>query len=97
MVAPADGVYAGWLRRVDDPANPMPAAVSVGTNPTFDGIERRIESYVLDRTDLDLYGVEITVDFVERLRGMERFASVGDLITQMNADVERTRVALGLV
>lgn len=96
MVAPADGVYAGWLRRVDDPGTPLPAAVSVGTNPTFDGVERRIESYVLDRTDLDLYGVEITVDFVERLRGMVRFNSIEDLVDQMNTDVARTRVALGL-
>ena len=46
--------------RLDDPAAPLwPAAVSVGTNPTFEGVERRVESYVLDRDDLELYGVAV--------------------------------------
>ena len=55
--APADGVYAGWLTRLDT-GERYPAAISVGTNPTFDGErERRVESYVLDRDDLELYGV----------------------------------------
>ncbi len=45
LATPADGVYAGWLRRLDQPsAIRMPAAISVGTNPTFDGVERRVES-----------------------------------------------------
>ena len=46
----------------------MPAAVSIGTNPTFDGTQRRVEAYVLDRTDLDLYGEDVALEFVERLR-----------------------------
>ena len=97
LATPADGVYAGWLRRLDQPsAIRMPAAISVGTNPTFDGIERRVESYVLDRTDLDLYGVEIGVEFVEHLRGQIKFASVDDLIAQMTTDVVHTRRALGI-
>ena len=97
MASPADGVYAGWLRRLDQPDAPkLPAAISVGTNPTFDGIERRVESYVLDRTDLDLYGVEIGVEFVEHLRGQIKFASVDDLIAQMTTDVVHTRRALGI-
>ena len=97
MATPADGVYAGWLRRLDQPDAPkLPAAISVGTNPTFDGIERRVESYVLDRTDLDLYGVEIGVEFVEHLRGQIKFASVDDLIAQMTTDVVHTRRALGI-
>ena len=97
MATPADGVYAGWLRRLDQPDAPkLPAAISVGTNPTFDGIERRVESYVLDRTDLDLYGVEIGVEFVEHLRGQIKFASVDDLIAQMTTDVVNTRRALGI-
>jgi riboflavin kinase/FMN adenylyltransferase len=96
--APADGVYAGWLRRTDDPdAVLLPAAISVGTNPTFDGErERRVESYVLDRTDLELYGVEVEVSFVARIRGMLRFDSVAELVTTMHADVARTREVLGL-
>jgi riboflavin kinase/FMN adenylyltransferase len=96
--APADGVYAGWLRRTDDPDGVLlPAAISVGTNPTFDGErERRVESYVLDRTDLELYGVEVEVSFVARIRGMLRFDSVEELITTMHDDVTRTREVLGL-
>jgi riboflavin kinase/FMN adenylyltransferase len=89
--APADGVYAGWLRRPDT-GERYPAAISVGTNPTFDGErERRVESYVLDRTDLELYGVEVEVSFVQRLRGMTAFDSVESLVTQMAADVDRAR------
>ena len=97
MATPADGVYAGWLRRLDQPGSPaLPAAISVGHNPTFDGIQRRVESYVLDRTDLELYGVEIAVDFVEHLRGQIKFTSIEDLIDQMTTDVDRTREILGL-
>ncbi|WP_166140381.1 bifunctional riboflavin kinase/FAD synthetase [Nocardioides ochotonae] len=92
--APADGVYAGWLRRLDS-GERFPAAISVGTNPTFDGVRaRRVESYVLDRTDLELYGVEVEVSFVERLRGMEAFDSVDALIVQMEDDVRRARELL---
>jgi riboflavin kinase/FMN adenylyltransferase len=91
VAAPADGVYAGWLKRLDT-GEPHPAAISVGTNPTFDGDrERRVESYVLDRTDLDLYGVEVEVSFLERLRGMVKFDSVEGLIETMNDDVRRAR------
>lgn len=97
MAVPADGVYAGWLRRLDEPDAPaLPAAISVGTNPTFDGLERRVESYVLDRTDLELYGIEIAVDFVAQLRGQVKFASVDELVAQMSADVARTRTAFGI-
>ena len=89
---PADGVYAGWLRRVDDAAAPYwPAAVSVGSNPTFAGVERRVESYVLDRTDLELYGVAVEVLFVRRLRGMVTFDSIDDLVEQMKRDVDQAR------
>ncbi len=97
LAAPADGVYAGWLRRLDvEDGAPLPAAISVGTNPTFDGArERRVESYVLDRDDLELYGVEVEVSFVARIRGMLRFDSVAELLTTMAEDVERTRALLG--
>ncbi len=95
MAVPADGVYAGWLQRIDLPdAEPMAAAISVGSNPTFDGLERRVESYVLDR-DLSLYGVTVGVSFVHRLRGQQRFEDVDALIAQMHDDVARTRTLLG--
>jgi riboflavin kinase/FMN adenylyltransferase len=91
---PPDGVYAGWLRRLDTDET-FPAAISVGTNPTFEGERyRRVESYVLDRTDLELYGVEVEVSFVDRLRGMVAFSSVEALVEQMKDDVDRARELL---
>ena len=97
LAAPADGVYAGCLARLDATTHTLlPAAISVGTNPTFDGErERRVESYVLDRDDLELYGVEVEVSFVARIRGMLRFDSVDELVATMHDDVERCRTILG--
>ena len=93
-VTPADGVYAGRLRRVDTDEW-LPAAISVGTNPTFDGDrESRVESYVLDRDDLELYGVEVEVAFVDGLLGMTAFDSVYEIVAQMRDDVERARGVL---
>ena len=90
---PADGVYAGWL--IDQPYSESvrrwPAAISVGTNPTFEGQTRRVEAYALDSEDLDLYGKHVAVDFVERIRPMVKFDSVEALIEQMTLDVEETR------
>jgi len=98
LAAPADGVYAGWLRRLDGTSQALlPAAISVGTNPTFDGVrEHRVESYVLDRDDLELYGAAVEVSFVARLRGMERFDSIDELIETMHQDAARARVLLGV-
>lgn len=93
FAVPADGVYAGWLRRRDT-GEVFPAAISVGTNPTFDGQQRRVESYVLDRDDLELYGVEVDVSFVSRVRGQVRFDDVPALIGQMRRDVLDVRDAL---
>ena len=91
---PADGVYAGWLASLDlDGAETArwPAAISVGTNPTFGIGDRTVEAYALDRDDLDLYGVHAAIDFTARLRGTERFDSVQALITQMHEDVAQAR------
>jgi riboflavin kinase/FMN adenylyltransferase len=97
-MVPADGVYAGWLRRTacppDAPDAVLPAAISVGTNPTFAGSQRRVEAYVLDRTDLDLYGEEVVLEFVELLRPTLRFDSVEALVERMHADVEGVRHVL---
>lgn len=87
---PADGVYAGLLQVLDSGPG-MPAAISVGTNPQFDGRERRVEAYVLDHDDLDLYGAAVGVSFVERIRGQERFESVAALVERMAVDVEEAR------
>jgi riboflavin kinase/FMN adenylyltransferase len=89
---PADGVYAGWL---EADGHVWPAAISVGTNPHFSGTERRIETYVIDRDDLDLYGHAVGVEFVDRLRGQLAFGDLDGLIAQMTADVERARQILG--
>ncbi len=98
-MVPADGVYAGWLERVDRPADDedrrLPAAISVGTNPTFtDVMVRTVEAYVLDRVDLDLYGEMVGVDFVSRLRGNTKFDSMDDLVRQMARDVSVCRSVL---
>lgn len=90
---PADGVYACWFRKASDGAPPLPAAVSVGSNPTFSGRERSVEAFVLD-SDEDLYGRHVALDFVTRLRDMERYDSVDALIEQMHQDVEDTRRVL---
>ena len=94
-------MYAGWLVRpelgVDEPDHRMPAAVSIGTNPTFDGTQRRVEAYVLDRTDLELYDERVAVELVARLRPTVRFDSVDGLLVQMADDVRRCHEVLGLL
>jgi riboflavin kinase/FMN adenylyltransferase len=87
---PADGVYAG---RFAIGSRLLPAAISVGTNPTFSGRVRTVEAYVLD-VDEDFYGHEVALDFVHRVRGQERFDDVDALVEQMNRDVERVRELL---
>ena len=86
---PADGVYAGTFVAEDELERP--AAISVGTRPTFyeDG-NVLVEAYVLD-FDGDLYGQRVKVRFREWVRGQERFDSIEALVEQMNADVETTR------
>jgi riboflavin kinase / FMN adenylyltransferase len=95
---PADGVYAGWLAVIDladgSETERWPAAISVGTNPTFGGRERIVEAYALDRDDLDLYGAHVAVDFLERLRPTVKFDSAEALVDQMHQDVADARVLL---
>jgi riboflavin kinase/FMN adenylyltransferase len=96
---PADGVYAGRVVRLDEWGRTVPggllgtAAISVGTNPTFEVRQRRVEAYILD-FEGDLYGANVGVEFDERLRGMEKFASVTALVEQMADDVARTRALI---
>jgi riboflavin kinase / FMN adenylyltransferase len=90
---PADGIYAGHLR--EEPGGPpLPAAISIGTNPTFSGRERRVEAFVLD-FDADLYGEHVSLDFVARLRATERYTTSEALVEQIQRDVDRTRELLG--
>jgi riboflavin kinase/FMN adenylyltransferase len=90
-------VYAGWLSSLDPagaPTQRWPAAISVGTNPTFDGRHRTVEAYALDRDDLDLYGTHVAVDFVARLRATLKFGSADELVAQMHVDVNDARQLL---
>jgi len=87
----SDGVYAGYLTCGNQT---WPAAISVGTNPTFDGVQRRVEANALDRTDLKLYGERVGVDFVAKLRDQVHFPSKDDLVTQLAKDVAATRAIL---
>ncbi|OEJ29339.1 riboflavin biosynthesis protein RibF [Streptomyces agglomeratus] len=84
---PADGVYAGWLTVEGER---MPAAISVGTNPQFDGTERTVEAYAIDRVGLDLYGLHVAVDFLAYVRGQEKFESIDALLEAIGADVKRS-------
>ena len=85
---PADGVYAGWLHADGEV---MPAAISVGTNPQFDGTERTVEAYAIDRVGLDLYGLHVAVDFLAFVRGQAKFDSLDALLVQMAEDVKKCR------
>jgi riboflavin kinase/FMN adenylyltransferase len=89
VAIPADGVYAGWLVRAN--SDRFPAAISIGTNPTFGGTTRRVEAYALDRDDLELYGERVGVEFAGRLRDTLTFDGVEPLLEQMAKDVEQAR------
>ncbi|HEU5214195.1 MAG TPA: riboflavin biosynthesis protein RibF [Gaiellaceae bacterium] len=83
LLVPPDAVYAGSTcgKR---------AAVSIGTNPHFDGVERRVEAHLLD-FDGDLYGERLVVELWSRIREQRRFASLEDLVAAIGDDVGRTR------
>lgn len=98
---PADGVYAAWFTVLGHgpvmgtvtPGERYQAAVSVGTNPTFSGRTRTVEAFVLD-TEADLYGQHVAVDFVSRIRGMEKFDRVEELVAEMKRDADKARTIL---
>ena len=87
---PADGIYAGWFELG---TRHSPAAISIGTNPTFSGKVRTVEAFVMDEGG-NFYGRRVAFDFIERLRDTERFDSIEALIAQIDADVDRTRQVL---
>ncbi len=95
---PADGVYAGWF--VDAQGTRLPAAISVGSNPTFNDVVRTVEAHIIDRPDdenledFNLYGQHCAVEFVARIRGMQAFTGIEDLIDQMDSDVHRASAIL---
>jgi riboflavin kinase/FMN adenylyltransferase len=86
---PADGVYAGWLTVGIDR---WPAAISIGTNPTFDGVRgRQVEAYALDQVGLDLYTKRATIEFGWRLRDTLKFDGLDPLLEQMAKDCAKAR------
>lgn len=93
-LVPADGIYAGRL--IDRTSGLVhPAAISVGTNPTFDDVPvRQVEAHVIDETGLDLYGHDVTVEFLHRLRGMTAFPGIEELKAGIAADVAQARALL---
>jgi riboflavin kinase/FMN adenylyltransferase len=88
---PADGVYAAWAT-VDGVR--YGAAVSIGNNPTFDGIpQHQVEAHLLDQK-LDLYGSTIELAFIEHIRAMQKFDGVDALVTQLQVDEKQIRAVL---
>ena len=86
---PADGVYAGWLTVGIDR---WPAAISIGTNPTFAGKRgRQVEAYALDQVDLDLYTKAATIEFGWRLRDTLTFDGLEPLLVQIAKDCAKAR------
>jgi riboflavin kinase/FMN adenylyltransferase len=86
---PADGVYAGWL---SVGTNRWPAAISIGTNPTFPGVRgRQVEAYAIDQKDLDLYDHEAKIEFGFRLRDTLKFEGLDALLKQMKKDCDQAR------
>jgi riboflavin kinase/FMN adenylyltransferase len=87
---PADGVFAGWCQRR---GQRHLAAISIGTNSTFAGKDRRVEAYLLD-FDGDLYGERVALDFVSRLREQRTYPDIAPLVAQIHEDVAQTRTVL---
>ncbi len=86
---PADGVYAGWLTVG---INFWPAAISIGTNPTFEGERgRQVEAYALDQEGLDLYDKEASIEFGWYLRPTLKFDGLDELLVQMKLDCDKAR------
>lgn len=95
LVCPGHGVYVCLAETAEGAGGSMPAAVNVGVRPTFvTGRGELVEAYILD-FDGDLYGKELHLDFIKRLRGERRFASAEELIEQMHRDVRLTREIAG--
>jgi riboflavin kinase/FMN adenylyltransferase len=90
---PLDGVYSGWLHA---DGRRYPAALSVGINETFQAVPRLVEGYVLDETDLDLYGKIVDFEYVDFVRATEKFDGVESLIAAIKRDIEVVRNQLGL-
>ena len=90
LLVPARGVYAVFA--LLNGAR-LPAVVNIGVRPTFDGVREVVEAHLLDYSG-DLYGSDLTLQFVDRLRGETRFGSIEDLVEQIGRDVVQARARL---
>jgi riboflavin kinase/FMN adenylyltransferase len=90
---PLDGVYAGWMH-VD--GQKLPTAISIGINETFQAVPRLAEAFVLDRKDLDLYDKVVDLEYVGFVRPAAKFNGVDDLVAEINRDITKIRVLLGI-
>lgn len=90
---PLDGVYAGWMF-VD--GQRLPTAISIGINETFQAVPRLAEAFVLDRKDLDLYDKVVSLEYVSFIRPAAKFNGVEDLVEEINRDIAKIRVSLGI-
>ncbi|MBN1936152.1 MAG: bifunctional riboflavin kinase/FAD synthetase [Anaerolineae bacterium] len=86
-IVPANGIYATWAYLGDER---YPSVTNIGTRPSFDNGARSIEAYLLDFTD-SIYGYDLVLEFVARLRPEQRFANVQDLIARIEQDVVEAR------
>lgn len=89
---PADGIYAGYLLAS---GVTYPAAHSIGTNDSVATVPRLLESHVIGRDDLELYDLEVTCVFVDKVRGWAKFDSLEALVEQIGKDVARSSEILG--
>jgi len=87
-ILPAEGIYAAWAET--DDGRRFPAAVSIGPNPTFGQDREKVEAHLLDFME-DIYGRTLQLDFIERIRPMERYDSVEDLVSQLHDDIAMVR------
>lgn len=86
---PSDGVYAGWLTVG---INYWPAAISIGTNPTFAGARaRQVEAYAIDQVGLELYDKSASIEFGWRLRDTLKYDGLEPLLVQMKLDCDQAR------
>jgi riboflavin kinase/FMN adenylyltransferase len=102
---PADGIYTAhaFFSEPNNGVRPAargqsrktayPAVINIGLRPTFDGSQRIVEAHLLDFAG-ELYGQELKIELVERLRGEERFSSARELKAQIVRDVEQARSLL---
>lgn len=86
-----DGIYAGEIE-----INNLiyPAAISVGTNPTFNGTKRTVEAFIIDQENLDLYNLWVRVNLIKKIRDQIKFNSIDELIEQIRLDIIQCRTLL---